>query len=240
MSGKHIHWTLVLVLALGLNSRFAPAHEYDKDDSDHPLRYVAYALHPIGVAVEYVVLRPTHEMVSQPVLHDIFGHQPFERDWWRAQHDPLHAGVMEPVDSFESQSLSRDQTPAAPPVQAEEPMPEPDLESVYFDFDSAELTEAARAELERIAAELRRFPDKGLMVEGHCDERGSEQYNLLLGWRRAEAVQAFLEHCGVAADRIRIVSLGEREPAVEGHQERAWASNRRAEFRLLLQSRSKE
>ncbi|HMO50967.1 MAG TPA: peptidoglycan-associated lipoprotein Pal [Kiritimatiellia bacterium] len=104
---------------------------------------------------------------------------------------------------------------------------------VYFEYDSSQIAGSERATLETIAQYLRSNPNVGLIAEGHCDERGSNEYNLALGERRAQAVRAYLIGLGIAADRIKTVSYGEERPAAFGHDESAWRQNRRVEFSLF-------
>ena len=101
---------------------------------------------------------------------------------------------------------------------------------VFFDLDSAELSDAGRAVVVKNAALLRNYPTWTIVVEGHCDERGSAEYNLALGERRAAAAMAYLVSIGIAADRVRAVSYGKEFPFDPGHDEEAWAKNRRAHF----------
>jgi len=105
------------------------------------------------------------------------------------------------------------------------------LEKVYFDFDAYTLTPLAREVLARNAEWLRNNPEARLTIEGHCDERGSDEYNLALGQRRADAAKSYLVGLGIAADRLTSISYGEERPAVVGSDESAWSQNRRAEFR---------
>ena len=105
------------------------------------------------------------------------------------------------------------------------------LEAVYFDYNSFTLSPAARQSLERNAAWLQANLDTKVTIEGHCDERGSDEYNLALGERRAVAVKRYLATLGVNAERLATISYGEERPAVAGHDERAWAQNRRAELK---------
>jgi peptidoglycan-associated lipoprotein len=105
--------------------------------------------------------------------------------------------------------------------------------TVYFDYDSATINPAERSKLEQVASYLRSAPGARLIVEGHCDERGSNEYNLGLGERRALAARAHLINLGVEAERVQTVSFGEERPAVMGHDESAWSQNRRAEFVLV-------
>jgi peptidoglycan-associated lipoprotein len=104
---------------------------------------------------------------------------------------------------------------------------------VYFDFDKSTLKAQARDNLTKKAKWLRANPQFSLRIEGHCDEQGSNHYNLALGERRASATAKFLTGLGISEDRISTISYGEERPAVPGHDEAAWAKNRRAEFRLI-------
>ncbi|MCS6771482.1 MAG: peptidoglycan-associated lipoprotein Pal [Kiritimatiellae bacterium] len=104
---------------------------------------------------------------------------------------------------------------------------------VYFDFDSAQINPSERGKIEAVADYLRRNPSVGVIVEGHCDERGSNEYNLALGERRAMAVRAYLVSLGIDAARIQTKSYGEERPVALGHDEASWAQNRRAEFKLF-------
>lgn len=99
---------------------------------------------------------------------------------------------------------------------------------VFFGFDKTELTAEARATLDRQAAWLKKYPTVKVTLEGHADERGTREYNLALGERRAQAAKNYLAAAGVTADRIRTVSYGKERPAVLGSNEAAWAQNRRA------------
>ncbi len=104
---------------------------------------------------------------------------------------------------------------------------------VYFDYDSAQVGPAEQAKLQAVADHLRRNTAGGVTVEGNCDERGSNEYNLALGERRALAVRAALIALGVDGSRIQTKSYGEERPVAMGHDEAAWAQNRRAEFVLF-------
>jgi peptidoglycan-associated lipoprotein len=103
-------------------------------------------------------------------------------------------------------------------------------EHIYFEFDSDVLTAEAQAILMRKAEYLQKNPGRRVTVEGHCDERGTTEYNLALGDRRALSVKKYLENLGVAASRMTPVSFGEERPLDPGHDEAAWAQNRRAQF----------
>lgn len=108
-------------------------------------------------------------------------------------------------------------------------------ENIYFDFDKSNLKHYARVILKEKAAWLTRNPSYAVLIEGHCDERGTNEYNLALGERRAQAAKKFLMSQGIAGDRISTISYGEERPADPGHNEAAWAKNRRDEFKLIKQ-----
>jgi len=99
---------------------------------------------------------------------------------------------------------------------------------IYFAFDRSDITAESRQVLLRQAALLNQNPSWTVTIEGHCDERGTVEYNLGLGERRANATKQALVALGVAAGRITVISYGKERPAVPGHDEQAWAQNRRA------------
>lgn len=109
-----------------------------------------------------------------------------------------------------------------------------ELADVFFDYDKSEVREDARATLQRIAdamkAILRDFPNEVIQVEGHCDERGSAEYNLGLGDRRATSTKEFLVSLGVDGNRLKIVSYGKERPQCSESTEDCWQKNRRAHF----------
>ena len=105
-------------------------------------------------------------------------------------------------------------------------------EHIYFDFDKSELKPEARAVLVKKAEWLRKNPNHTVRIEGHCDERGTNEYNLALGERRAIAAWKFLNALGISGDRMSTISYGEEKPADPGHNEAAWAKNRRDEFKI--------
>ena len=139
--------------------------------------------------------------------------------------------------------------PADPPAPTREPMPpqplptddvsarslddlnrDSPLQPVFFALDSAEISDAGRATLQANAAVLKKYPSWVITIEGHCDERGTAEYNLALGERRAVSARAYLMSLGIDANRIRTVSYGSEFPFDPAHQESAWSRNRRAHF----------
>ncbi len=115
-----------------------------------------------------------------------------------------------------------------------DPLQDPDsmlaTRTVYFDFDKSEITSEAREIIEAHAQYLSANPSLRIIVEGHGDERGTREYNLSLGERRGQTVQQVMTLLGVSSTQIEVVSYGEERPAVMGHDENAWAMNRRVEF----------
>ncbi|MCB2147412.1 MAG: peptidoglycan-associated lipoprotein Pal [Deltaproteobacteria bacterium] len=105
-------------------------------------------------------------------------------------------------------------------------------ENIHFAFDSATLDNQAQELLKQKAMWLRDFPDAKVVIEGHCDERGTNAYNLALGERRAESAKAFLVNLGISGARLTTISYGEEKPLDLGHNEEAWAKNRRDAFVL--------
>lgn len=142
------------------------------------------------------------------------------------------------------------QTPPPPPVTTPAPTPTPtptppatppapaadaaelvrSMQTVYFALDSWALDDGARSALDANARVLRDNPSLNIRIEGHCDERGTVEYNQALGERRAEAVKQYFADAGIGMSRMSTVSFGKERPAVEGHDESAWSRNRRAEF----------
>jgi len=107
------------------------------------------------------------------------------------------------------------------------------LADVYFDFNRYNLSPETQKKLEKTADWLIKSPAVRILIEGHCDERGTQEYNLALGQRRAASVQKYLHSLGVNSTRIETVSYGEERPADPRHNEEAWAKNRRAHFTII-------
>lgn len=98
---------------------------------------------------------------------------------------------------------------------------------IYFKYDSDVLVAKEAEKLNKIAEHLDRYPTLGLLIEGHCDQRGTDEYNRALGERRANAIRAYLANRGIADNRIKTISYGKDKPAVDGNGEEAWKKNRR-------------
>jgi len=113
------------------------------------------------------------------------------------------------------------------------PVSEFNVENVLFSYDSYQIAESEIAKVEKVAEFLKSNADIRLVTEGHCDERGSNEYNMSLGEHRALAVRAYLVGLGVDSSRIQTRSFGEEKPLESGHNEAAWRANRRVEFALF-------
>jgi peptidoglycan-associated lipoprotein len=101
---------------------------------------------------------------------------------------------------------------------------------IFFDFDRSELRPESRTTLQQKSEILRQYPDIRVRIEGNADERGTVEYNLALGERRADAARTYLIDLGIDPDRLTTISYGEERPLAEGHNEAAWQQNRRDEF----------
>ena len=107
------------------------------------------------------------------------------------------------------------------------------LEKIYFDFDAYKLSDQARTTLVKDASLLKKTRAARVRIEGNCDERGSDEYNLALGERRAKAAMEYLVTMGVPANNLSVISFGKEKPEDPGHDETAWAKNRRDEFVMV-------
>ena len=123
-------------------------------------------------------------------------------------------------------------TEAPPPPVAEPTKQSASLSRVYFDFDSSSLSGSSKSSLGKNASVMNDHSSVKVEVQGHCDERGTTEYNLALGQRRAAAAKKYLTDQGVSPSRLTVISYGEERPLERGGSESAWAQNRRAEFRV--------
>lgn len=143
-----------------------------------------------------------------------------------AQAAPKAAAPAAQPQSAAATQEAAQAAPAEASLQAQ-------LEKIYFAFDSADLSGQARAALTKNADLLQKQSGAKLRIEGNCDDRGSAEYNLALGERRAASAKKYLETLGVAGARLTTISYGKERPAVTGDNEAAWAKNRRDEFVVL-------
>jgi len=139
-----------------------------------------------------------------------------------------------------AEAQPRPVAPPPPPAPVPTPPPGPSIsqqafqefqnQDIYFDFDKYDLRTDARTTLDRKASFLNQNSSVRVQVEGHCDERGTNEYNMALGERRANAAKQYLTTAGISAGRLSTISYGEERPLDPGHNEAAWARNRRAHF----------
>ena len=143
------------------------------------------------------------------------------------------AAMNTPTPRTTEVPVARPAPPAEAPVTARpaETMAS-SLKDVFFDFDNATIRSDQKPMVEQDFAYLKAHPDAKVTVEGNCDERGTEEYNLALGQRRAETVRQALVAEGIAADRVSTISYGKEKPFANGHDENAWRLNRRDHFAM--------
>jgi len=151
--------------------------------------------------------------------------------------EAARAETPQPAKPVQTDQAAPTPTPAAEPIKQAEaqgataPAEVTAFESIYFDFDKSDLSQDARNVLSKNAEILiKSKPSVKIQIAGNCDERGSAEYNLALGERRAKSALQYLITLGVTADRLSFISYGKEKPAVEGNDEAAWAKNRRDDF----------
>lgn len=105
------------------------------------------------------------------------------------------------------------------------------LKTIHFDYDKYNVKAEDQANMKGTAAAVQAAAGKNVVIEGHCDERGSTEYNIALGDRRAKSAKSYLQNLGVGADRMSTISYGEERPSCNQHNESCWLQNRRADFR---------
>ncbi len=159
--------------------------------------------------------------------------------------------VARPMPPPSASTVTTPPAPPPPPSPVSEPVPVPPeplkddaigtkslddlnrdspLQPLFFDLDSTEVSTEGQQVLQSTAAVLKKYPAWQLTIEGHCDERGTAEYNLALGERRALSAKSYLVSLGIPADKVRTVSYGKEFPFDAGHDDGAWAKNRRAHF----------
>ena len=241
---------VALCLTIGVKPGLAAPDEYD-DSQSHPLRVVAYLLHPVGWLTEWIVYRPFHFLVSAtPPQEAFFGHHP---------HPPV-LGELQPLQDYgmpKKIPMAQTASQPAPPVLL--PPPETvrivevpvekvvvrevpktitvEVEKVVFPpvafaFDSANLTDLGKGQVYLTAQRLKEKADLTIAIEGHTDSQGSDEYNQKLGLQRAQTVMNELAAQGVDRNRISTASVGEAKPLLGQNATWARAVNRRVEFQV--------
>lgn len=238
----------VLVSILGVKTVIAAPDEYD-DSQSNPLRVAAYLLHPVGWLAEWLIFRPLHFMVSATEPQEaFFGHRPHPPVLVEPQ--PLYD--YGPVKRFPLQKTEAAPASVASPVRAEtvkivevpvektvikEVSKVVEVEKVVFPaiafrFDSAELTDLGRGQVYLAAQRLKEKSDVTVVIEGHTDAVGSEDYNRKLGFRRAQTVMKELSALGIDPTRMSAAAAGETSPLIDQGSQWARAVNRRVEFQV--------
>ena len=144
----------------------------------------------------------------------------------RAHEDSVQAAQAAEARRLQAEAQARSEAAARALEQARATLVAP----IYFDYDQSLISDDAKGSLDQKVALLRANPDLTLRIEGNADERGSEEYNLALGMRRAEAAKQYIVGFGIDGSRLATMSNGEDKPADPGHDEAAWAKNRRDDF----------
>jgi len=201
---------LALAFALGMSGVVSCSKNTIKSESSlEQSEQVAAAQPPAQRVVnEKAEIKENERLPAQPLI---------------LEDNPKNAQRLQPEDT------RRDETAAG------EVFPN---ELVLFEFDSSNLTDSAQESLKRKAQWLTGNPEVSVIIEGHCDERGTGAYNLKLGERRAQSAKAFLMDQGIPAVRLATVSYGEERPFADSHDESAWRLNRRANFVIEPQQRA--
>jgi outer membrane protein OmpA-like peptidoglycan-associated protein len=239
---------LVCALTLGDKAAFAASDEYD-DSQSNPFRIAAYLMHPVGWLAEWIVFRPFHLLVSATEPQEaIFGHRPHPpvlaepqpvHNYGTAKRMPLSRAKMDSVASpppEPRETVKVVEVPVEKIVVKEVPkvveVEKVIFPAVAFRFDSAELTELGKGQVYLAAQRLKEKADLTVVIEGHADTRGSDEYNQRLGQRRAQTVMNELSSQGIDTSRMSSTSIGEAKPLVG--QETGWARavNRRVEFQV--------
>jgi peptidoglycan-associated lipoprotein len=143
---------------------------------------------------------------------------------------PLLRSLFIPTMLFLGACCCGEEAVVAPAPPPPPPVVLPGLGDVFFDFDKSELRTDAVEQLKTNANWIQANTANNVLIEGHCDERGTSEYNLALGDRRANSAKDYIVNLGVAPARLKTVSYGEEKPFAAGHTEEAWAQNRRAHF----------
>lgn len=239
---------LFLALTLAANTAQAAPDEYD-DSQSHPLRIAAYLLHPAGWLAEWVIFRPFHFLVSATEPQEaFFGHTPHPpvlaepqpvRDYGvpkKVVPKPAAPVVPQAAAPSVPETVKVVQVPVEKIVVKEVPkiveVEKVVFPAVAFRFDSAELSDLGKGQVYLAAQRLKEKTDLTVVIEGHTDAAGNEEYNQKLGQRRAQTIMNELASLGVEPNRMSAASLGEGRPLIDQNTQWAHAVNRRVEFQV--------
>lgn len=208
----------------GIAAKIAEAEKLDARDCAPKELAVAYATldHARHEAMEHHEEAEKYFAEAEKAADELLAKT---RPCWEAkQPKPAPPPAPEPAPA---------PAPAPPPPAREPVRKEPvRFEDIHFDFDKSFIREDARPILAQVAEYLKSHPENRMQIEGHCDERGTSEYNMALGDRRANAASKYLQNLGIEEGRLSTISYGEERPLDPGHHEEAWAKNRRAVFIL--------
>lgn len=222
-TGRHISSTTSEELASGEIVPPVVAEEEVVEPVVEEIEVAPFTEEPVAQAVE------SSEEVPQDVSKDIALAEPPAQE--KKQADTSASSAPKPQPSLPSPQAPISVNP--PQIDLAEPVQPKRLQDIYFDFDQAVILDTDKPILEANGALLKgHFKHLSVLVEGHCDERGSVEYNLVLGVRRAQVVKAYLIDLGIPDARIRIVSYGKERPVCTQQNDTCWQKNRRAHFVL--------
>lgn len=240
---------LFVGFALSPGRTFADADEYD-DSQSHPLRILAYLAYPVAFLTEWTVFRPFHFLVSAtPQQEAFFGHTPHPpilepqpvQDYGVAKkvvitQIPAKTQTASAVAAEPAERVKIVEVPVEKLVVKEVPkvveVEKFVFPAVAFRFDSAELTDLGKGQVYLAAQRLKEKPELAVLVEGHTDSVGTDEYNQKLGLRRAQSVIKELVAQGIDPNRMSVTSFGETKPMIDQNNQWAHAVNRRVEFQV--------
>ena len=224
----------LVILVFSVQLAMSEHDEYDESQS-HPLRIIAYFLHPVGRLLEWTFTRPLHAVASSsPEMEYLSGHRPHTttEERLRIETPGSQGWVAEKVTIKEvpvEKVVVKEVIKEVPRVVEVEKVVFPD---VAFRFDSARLTELGQGKVYLAAQKLKTQSDILIVIDGHADYIGSEAYNMALASRRAEAVKYELVRLGIDPARMSVESYGQSRPLLEQKANWARAVNRRVEFKV--------
>jgi len=227
----------LVILVFSGQLALAEQDAYDESQS-HPLRIIAYFLHPVGRLLEWTFTRPLHAVASSsPEMEYLSGHRPHTTTEERLRLDTLasQGWIVEKVTIKEvpvERVVEKEVIREVPRVVEVEKVVFPD---VAFRFDSARLTDLGQGKVYLAAQKLKTKADILIVIEGHADYIGNEAHNMALARRRAEAVKRELIRLGIEQSRMSVESYGESRPLLDQKTNWARAVNRRVEFRVAGQ-----
>jgi len=147
----------------------------------------------------------------------------------QAETTPKVTQPAQPEERIHEETYAKIESTEEKPKYREEEI----FKDIYFDYDQYDIRPDAKPILENIASWLSKNPNTKILIEGHCDERGTNEYNIALGDRRAKSARDFLVALGISQSRIEMISYGEEKPVCNEHTEECWSKNRRAHFVIL-------